>query len=525
MPKITFQVTYEPVYGSSAPFNEKILKAMREARDNLVQEKIELKKYKRLVSLYPDIPQFYNYLVTAYRMKGQDKKAFKKNDELLQRFPDYLFAKIIKAEEYIETGTLDKVKFILGNALDLQALYPERQIFHIDEVMSYYKVVVDYLCELGETDKAEEYLELMIDVEPGHPACEYAGEKIMVKRMEINMARLQEERKNARSVEPDSYDALIQTDEPPTFRFPEIWQLYENSIESIETATLQQILLLPPDELIVDLETVLLDSIRRFEFFKNQYKHENVNVEQIEFPIHALFLLAELQAESSLPRVLDFLRQGQQFLDFWLADLLTEAVWEVIYKLGQHQLPVLEAFMCERNRYTFAIAPVSSAVFEMALHQPDRRQEVIGVYRRVLEHFLENLNDDSLIDSDTIGSVISDVTELRATELLPQIERLFEHKVVWSFICGTLPSVQRDIQRPIESYQKQDILSIFERYDYIRQQFGSPDDEYEDMDETDWEELSHQPVRVGEKVGRNDPCPCGSGKKYKKCCWEKDQSH
>jgi preprotein translocase subunit SecA len=24
--------------------------------------------------------------------------------------------------------------------------------------------------------------------------------------------------------------------------------------------------------------------------------------------------------------------------------------------------------------------------------------------------------------------------------------------------------------------------------------------------------------RVGKKVGRNDPCPCGSGKKYKKCC-------
>jgi hypothetical protein len=24
-----------------------------------------------------------------------------------------------------------------------------------------------------------------------------------------------------------------------------------------------------------------------------------------------------------------------------------------------------------------------------------------------------------------------------------------------------------------------------------------------------------------QKVGRNDPCPCGSGKKYKKCCEEK----
>ena len=28
-----------------------------------------------------------------------------------------------------------------------------------------------------------------------------------------------------------------------------------------------------------------------------------------------------------------------------------------------------------------------------------------------------------------------------------------------------------------------------------------------------------QPIHnEGRKVGRNDPCPCGSGKKYKKCC-------
>ncbi len=27
-----------------------------------------------------------------------------------------------------------------------------------------------------------------------------------------------------------------------------------------------------------------------------------------------------------------------------------------------------------------------------------------------------------------------------------------------------------------------------------------------------------RPVRTGAKIGRNDPCPCGSGKKYKKCC-------
>jgi len=32
------------------------------------------------------------------------------------------------------------------------------------------------------------------------------------------------------------------------------------------------------------------------------------------------------------------------------------------------------------------------------------------------------------------------------------------------------------------------------------------------------DEGARQPVKTDKKVGRNDPCPCGSGKKYKKCC-------
>ena len=36
--------------------------------------------------------------------------------------------------------------------------------------------------------------------------------------------------------------------------------------------------------------------------------------------------------------------------------------------------------------------------------------------------------------------------------------------------------------------------------------------------------VKKQPVRnAANKVGPNDPCPCGSGKKYKKCCMQKDK--
>jgi len=36
--------------------------------------------------------------------------------------------------------------------------------------------------------------------------------------------------------------------------------------------------------------------------------------------------------------------------------------------------------------------------------------------------------------------------------------------------------------------------------------------------------VQKKPVVKGEKIGRNDPCPCGSGKKYKQCCLGKDQA-
>ena len=36
-------------------------------------------------------------------------------------------------------------------------------------------------------------------------------------------------------------------------------------------------------------------------------------------------------------------------------------------------------------------------------------------------------------------------------------------------------------------------------------------------------EVKKAPIKKDKKVGPNDPCPCGSGKKYKKCCMQKDK--
>ena len=38
-------------------------------------------------------------------------------------------------------------------------------------------------------------------------------------------------------------------------------------------------------------------------------------------------------------------------------------------------------------------------------------------------------------------------------------------------------------------------------------------------------QVKKQPVRKEKKAGPNDPCPCGSGLKYKKCCMQKDKNN
>ena len=47
---------------------------------------------------------------------------------------------------------------------------------------------------------------------------------------------------------------------------------------------------------------------------------------------------------------------------------------------------------------------------------------------------------------------------------------------------------------------------------------GIESDEPEDIADIDRALNPEEPIRALPKVGRNDPCPCGSGLKFKKCC-------
>jgi len=62
-----------------------------------------------------------------------------------------------------------------------------------------------------------------------------------------------------------------------------------------------------------------------------------------------------------------------------------------------------------------------------------------------------------------------------------------------------------------------EVASLFEENGWIYTIELEPD---KPEDIGDLERLLHpaQPMLAEKKIGRNDPCPCGSGQKHKKCC-------
>jgi len=80
-----------------------------------------------------------------------------------------------------------------------------------------------------------------------------------------------------------------------------------------------------------------------------------------------------------------------------------------------------------------------------------------------------------------------------------------------------------DIVYRIEQVEESALRSTWHETAAVHAEAASPaalaDQPASPADDHRSEPARPEPIRnLGQKVGRNDPCPCGSGKKYKNCC-------
>jgi tetratricopeptide (TPR) repeat protein len=167
----SYEISDEPMPG---PAYERLPEPVKDQLENLYHEVLTRKPKKALsileplIEQHPDVPSLYNYLYVAYQGLGDRTNAQRVLQEMLERFPDYLFARITHANDCLQRGEAEKVPEIFEGKYDLKLLYPERERFHLSEVLSFCAVMAWYFHTQGNHRRAETYYEMMRQLDPTH---------------------------------------------------------------------------------------------------------------------------------------------------------------------------------------------------------------------------------------------------------------------------------------------------------------------------------------------------------------------
>lgn len=296
----------------------------------------------------------------------------------------------------------------------------------------------------------------------------------------------------------------------PKFNIPITSDIYNYELD-IPDEILQEFFVHDRNQVIEDLQNVLKDSYSNYDSDDTEE-----NATDSFAPIHALFLLGDLEAEESLPVVLEMMQQNEDYFDEVFGDFFTEAGWMALFKMGKNQLHALAEYLKLPGVYTYFKTGASDALAQTWLYFPDKRLEVENIFEDILEFLIEATLEENVIDSEFNGFLIWNIIDLKLVRFLPQIKALYEKEYVSISVCGTFDEIVKDINsKTFPSLKKDEVMSIKELYDSFKtnQEASLMSDPFEPK---------IQPiVHTSKKVGRNDPCPCGSGKKYKKCCIQK----
>ncbi len=515
--------------------NNKLYAITPEIQEKLAEMGVKVQKKKNsaikelndLIKKHPTVPHFKNYLSVLYDAQGNHFMAREVNSRIVSQHPTYLFGKLNLANIAIANKEYEKVPEILGKDMELQALYPERNEFHFGEVIGFLQTAFNYFIGIEDVEQAQVRLDIIEklnkEFDLGLNIFDFE-KRIMGINLEKGLIRQKMEWALQRKPDLKVKKVVEPNTEAPQFTHHIINQLYCNSLK-IDPQIIAEILTLPRETLLADLHKVVYDSMARFEIF-SEMDWDN---QKHEFLMHALLLLTELKDERSVEVVLDVLRQDSEYLDIWFADFLTDGFWELLYVIANDKLDQMYNFVIEPNGYTYSKSSVSQMVEQIAYHQPERIDEVVDWYKRILQFWIENQDNENIIDTELIAFYISDIVNIQLTELKPEIKTLFHLNLVAKGVSGDLESCLEDIDGYSTINRKIELFSsITERYNYFTTHWLSYEDNTNDFENDNNDEIQdaiYEEVKKivplpGEKpkVGRNEPCPCGSGKKFKKCC-------
>ncbi|MBX3413170.1 MAG: DUF1186 domain-containing protein [Pirellulales bacterium] len=251
----------------------------------------------------------------------------------------------------------------------------------------------------------------------------------------------------------------------------------------------------------------------------------------------AAYLLTEFRAQEAFPVLIESISlPGELPFDLY-GDAITQDLPAMLVTLVGDGPELLEGLMANRELNEF----VRSAAIDTFLRfVRDGRMTRDDAIERLRFHLREAIQHR---DEDVGDALVFALDNFAAQEAMDEIREAYRLKIVDPFMIGRLADIEREIAKGDAHYQESlercwpsgidDVIEHLRRW-YCFSEKGEQDREsaaerkpfevnfdpdLEDEDDLDLA-LPHSGTIVHDtpRVGRNDRCPCGSGKKFKKCC-------
>ncbi len=212
--------------------------------------------------------------------------------------------------------------------------------------------------------------------------------------------------------------------------------------------------------------------------------------------LYAMFLLAQFREVRAYPCVVRLASLPGDLLDSLCSDFITEDLGRVLASVCGGELEGMQSLIENEDIDQWVRGSALGGLVTLVAAEQKSREEIVRYFSQLFRGRL--LRQPSQVWNE----LVSCSADLYPAELMDDIEQAY----------------QDDLVEPgyVDFHEVEDELARGK--DQVLASLASNPHRHlveDTVREMEWWACFH---RANSKTGRNEPCPCGSGKKYKKCC-------
>jgi hypothetical protein len=236
-------------------------------------------------------------------------------------------------------------------------------------------------------------------------------------------------------------------------------------------------------------------------------------------PVHAWRALGQLQAKDAVIALINCFEDLNESIE------AVEDLSEVLGKISKNAIAALAQYLKESSASEWPKVNALISLENIAKYNQEDK-EIFNWIVEILTSYLKKPDINKTRLNALIVGTLSDLNKIDKIpdETIEVIRELYKNELVELFIAGDIEDFEIELgireQRdtPIPKYYGIDFEDGIINFDY--DPFEDDIIDFDDDDPTDFDYVfsNHNIQSISPTIRKNEPCYCGSGKKYKKCC-------